>query len=91
MGETHVPVFNMGLGQKFYFNRIFGIRTDLGFMVYQGANYFTAKNGRVSPLLDSNRPNSGVPPFQETKKRLSEFESSMVYGIRFSLSIIFLI
>ena len=90
IGGDHVPAFNLGLGQKFYFNRNWGVRTDLGFMAYQGANYFTAKNGRISPLLHSSDPRSGAR-FTETKKKLSEFEPSMIYDVRLSLSLIFLI
>ncbi len=90
LGGENVPAFNLGLGQKFYFNRIWGIRADLGLMIYQGANYFTAKNGRISPLLHSSDPRSGVR-FKETKKKLSEFEPSMMYDTRLSLSLIFLI
>ena len=90
LGGDNVPAFNLGLGQKFYFNRSWGIRTDLGLMVYQGANYFTAKNGRDSPLLHSSDPRSEVR-FKETKKKLSEFEPSMIYDIHLSLSLIFLI
>ncbi len=91
IGGDNVPALNLGLGQKFYFNRRLGLRTDLGLMAYQGVNYFTAKNGRNSPLLHSSDPKSGVAPFRETKKRISEFEPSMIYNIRLSLSLIFLI
>lgn len=90
VGGDSVPAFNLGFGQKFYFNRYWGIRADLGLMIYKGANYFTSKNGRISPLLHSSDPRSGVR-FKETQKKLSEFESTMIYGTRLSVSLIFLI
>ena len=90
IGGDSVPTASLGFGQKFYFNKNWGIRTDMGLMIYRGANYFASKNGNISPLLHSSDPRSGVR-FKETKKKLSEFEPTMIYGTRLSVSLIFLI
>ena len=90
VGGENVPALNLGLGQKFYFNKNWGLRTDLGVLVYQGVNYFAAKDGDpYTPLLDSTRPSA--PRFEPTQKKPSEFESNMAYDTRISLSLIFLI
>lgn len=37
-GDSKSPAFNIGLGQKFYFNKYFSFRYDLRFIFYQGPN-----------------------------------------------------
>lgn len=36
LGDVNKPVFNAGLGQKFYLSKSFALRFDLRFLVYQG-------------------------------------------------------
>ena len=81
IGGDSRPVFHLGLGQKFYFNRYWGIRADLGMMIYRGVNYFQGKGGKVSsPLLDAKK-----------QLEVDQFDSTMNYNTRFSLSLILLI
>ena len=80
IGGDSRPVFHLGLGQKFYFNKYWGIRADLGLMIYQGVNYFQGKNEKRSPLLDTKEP-----------RKTGEFDSTTTYNTRFSLSLILLI
>ncbi len=90
VGGENVPALNLGLGQKFYVNKNWGFRADLGIIIYQGVNYFKGKDGEFSPLLDA-RGRKGVKEFIKAPKKPSEFESSMSYDTRISVSLIFLI
>ncbi len=89
MGGESAPALNLGLGQKFYFNKNWGLRADLGLLIYQGVNYFAGRDGEDdSPLLDNKGRGRD---FIEAPKKPSEFESNMIYDTRISLALIFLI
>lgn len=86
-GET-TPAFNVGIGQKFYFNKRWGIRADLGLMAYEGVNFFVASDGGNSPLQDTSGSaaddvTSDVP--------VSAFDRQMNYDMHFSLALIILL
>lgn len=85
-GET-VPALNLGIGQKFYFSKNWGIRADLGLMAYEGVNYFVGKGGSRTPLEDS----SANPTFTATDKTPDEFDRQMNYDLHFSIALIILI
>ena len=89
LGGENAPALNLGLGQKFYFSKNWGLRADLGFMIYQGVNYFAGRDGEETPIFE--RVYDGKSEFIEAPKKPSEFESTMSYNIRISLSLIFLI
>lgn len=88
LGGESTPVFNIGMGQKFYITKNWGLRADLGLMAYQGINYFLAKGGGQSPLVDvvadpSDNPTSTFKP--------GAFEREMNYDLHLSVSLIFLL
>ena len=90
VGGENLPAINLGLGQKFYFNRYMGVRLDLGFLFYQGVNYFEGKDGEPSPLIDSNKPDYNFQ-FEKSPKKPSEFEADLTLDTRLTLALIFLI
>lgn len=83
-GET-TPALNVGIGQKFYFSKRWGIRADLGLMAYKGVNFFAnSSGGTPSPIEDTGTSvNSAVP--------VSAFDRQMNYNMHFSVALIFLI
>ena len=86
-GET-TPAFQVGMGQKFYFSKWWGIRADLGLLAYEGVNFFLGKGGATSPLQDTSGSNADnvtqtVP--------VSEFEREFNYDLSFVVSLIFLL
>lgn len=84
IGGEAAPAFNLGIGQKFYFSKKWGIRADLGMLAYQGINYFLAKGGGTSPLQDTgNNVNAAVP--------VSAFEREMNYDLHLSIALIILL
>ena len=86
-GET-APALNMGIGQKFYFNKRWGIRADLGLMAYEGVNFFVASDGGNSPLQDT----SGSTADDVTAEvPISEFDRQMNYDLHFSVALIILL
>lgn len=86
-GET-APALNLGLGQKFYFSKNWGIRADLGLMAYQGVNYFLSSGGGSSPLQDT----SAVTTDDVTSEvPVSAFEREMNYDLHLSVALIILI
>ena len=90
VGGENLPAFNFGFGQKFYFNKFMGVRLDLGFLLYQGVNYFEGKDNEPSPLIDSDDPKYNFR-FEESFKKPSEFESDLILDTRLTLALIFLI
>ncbi len=87
-GET-TPALNIGMGQKFYFSKKWGIRADMGLMAYEGVNFFKASNGGSSPLADSTV--AGSTPFVASQKTASEFERQINYDLHLSLAVIILL
>jgi outer membrane beta-barrel protein len=85
IGGESTPMFNVGLGQKFYFSQRWGIRTDLSLMAYQGLNYFAGSGGASTPLEDTG---SGFEAIQKTP---SEFDRQMNYDMQLTVSVIILI
>ena len=86
-GET-TPALNIGMGQKFYFSKRWGIRADLGLMAYEGVNYFLASDGGASPIQDT----SGDPTDDVTAEvPISEFDRQMNYDLHFSIALIILL
>ena len=86
-GET-APALNIGMGQKFYFSKNWGIRADLGLMAYEGVNFFVASDGGSSPLQDTSGSTaddvtSDVP--------VGDFDRQMNYDLHFSIAVIFLL
>ncbi len=82
-GET-TPALNLGIGQKFYFSKNWGIRADLGLMAYEGVNFFVSSSGGQSPLADTaNNVTTDVP--------VSDFDRQMNYDLHFSLALIILL
>lgn len=87
-GET-TPAFNIGIGQKFYFGKNWGIRADLGMLAYQGVNFFEGAGGSKTPLEDAIGSPSNT--FTPTQKNPSDFEREMNYDLHLSVAVIFLI
>lgn len=87
-GET-TPALNLGIGQKFYFNKRWGFRVDLGLMAYEGVNFFVASDGGPSPLEDSF--NSGSNPTITADRNVSDFDRQMNYDMHFSVALIVLL
>jgi outer membrane beta-barrel protein len=85
-GET-TPAFNIGIGQKFYFSKRWGIRADLGLMAYEGVNYFVASNGGTSPLQDTSSPADDII----ADVPVAAFDRTMNYDMHFALSLIILL
>jgi len=85
-GET-TPALNIGMGQKFYFGKRWGIRADLGLMAYEGVNYFLGSGGTKTPLEDS----IANPSFTATAKMPSEFDRQMNYDLHLSIALIVLL
>ena len=84
IGGEAAPAFNLGLGQKFYISKNWGIRADLGMLAYQGVNFFLAKGGGTSPLQDTgNNVTAEVP--------ISAFEREMNYDLHLSVALIILL
>ncbi len=88
IGGEATPVFNAGIGQKFYVTKNWGIRADLGLMAYQGLNYFLGSGGTQSPLIDvvatpGDEPTAVLSP--------SAFEKEMNYDLHLSIAVIFLL
>ncbi len=86
-GET-VPALNLGIGQKFYFSKNWGIRADLGLMAYEGVNFFVGSDGGQTPLFDNV---NNATDFEATDKLPSEFDRQMNYDMHFSVALIILI
>lgn len=87
IGGVTTPALNIGVGQKFYFNKNWGIRADLGLMAYQGINYFVGSGGGSSPLEDS----SSNPGFQAIDRVPGDFDTQMIYDMHMTISVIFMI
>ncbi len=88
IGGESTPVFNVGMGQKFYFSKNWGIRADLGLMAYQGVNYFLGKGGTPSPLVDVvATPADDLTAIVPT----NAFEREMNYDLHLSIAVIFLL
>lgn len=86
-GET-TPALNLGIGQKFYFNRRWGVRADLGLMAFEGVNYFVGSDGGSSPLQDT----SGNAADDVTSTvPVSAFDRQMNYNMHFSVALIILL
>lgn len=83
-GET-TPAFNIGMGQKFYFSKNWGIRADLGLLAYEGVNYFLSADGSPSPLQDTtgSAVTSDVP--------VGAFDREMNYDLHLSIALIILL
>ncbi len=50
-GGNYLPAFTLGIGQRFYFGKNWGIRFDLMGLMYPGPNYTSLKG---PPILDNN-------------------------------------
>ncbi len=87
IGDEMAPALNIGMGQKFYFNKRWGIRADLGLMAYEGVNYFRASDGSPSPLQDKD--NDTVSITEEVS--VSQFERQMNYDLHFSVALIIML
>ena len=46
-GGAYLPAFTLGIGQRFYFGKNWGIRFDLIGLMYPGPNYTSLKGGPV--------------------------------------------
>lgn len=86
-GETS-PALNIGIGQKFYFSKNWGIRADLTLMAYEGVNFFDGNGGGKTPLEDSPSTSGTFTP---TDKTPADFDKQMNYDMQLALSVIFLI
>jgi outer membrane beta-barrel protein len=88
VGGEAAPALNLGIGQKFYFSKNWGIRADLGLMAYEGVNFFAGSDGGPSPLQDTSGSSADdvladVP--------ISEFDRQMNYDLHFSLALVILL
>lgn len=86
-GET-TPALNIGLGQKFYFNKRWGIRADLGLMAYEGVNFFVGSDGGPSPLEDTS---TSTADDVIAEVPIGEFDRQMNYDLHFSVALIILL
>ncbi|MCJ8277116.1 MAG: outer membrane beta-barrel domain-containing protein [Bdellovibrionales bacterium] len=89
IGGEAVPAFNIGMGQKFYFSKRWGIRADLGLLAYEGVNYFAASDGSTTPLEDD-----ATTPGNEALTRdlsINAFERTMNYDLHLSVALIILL
>jgi len=75
---------NIGFGQKFYMTKNFGIRTDLGFVIYNAPNYVQAN----TPLLDDPAISTDDNPSEISA---SEFEKITNFDLQLSLSVFLLL
>jgi outer membrane beta-barrel protein len=85
IGGESTPMFNVGLGQKFYFSKRWGIRTDLSLLAYQGVNYFRGSDGGSTPLQDTG------PGFEAVQRVPGDFERRTNYDMQMTISVIILI
>lgn len=86
-GET-TPAFQLGMGQKFYFSKRWGVRADLSLMAYEGVNFFQGAGGAQTPLQDEI---DDANDFVATNKSVSEFERQMNYDLNFAITLIILL
>ncbi len=86
-GET-TPALNVGIGQKFYFSKNWGIRADLGLMAYEGVNFFVSSNGGPSPLQDTS---ATAADDVTSDVAVSAFDRQMNYDMHFSIALIILL
>ncbi len=90
IGGESVPAFNMGLGQKFYFSKRWGIRADLSLVAYEGVNFFERSNGSGGSPIEDSYSTGGSPGITQDVSA-SEFGRQMNYDLNFALSLIILL
>lgn len=59
IGDATKPIFNVGVGQKFYFTSNIGLRVDLRFLVYQGPDPLSKDMSSTSSANLSEQPSAG--------------------------------
>jgi outer membrane beta-barrel protein len=88
IGGQTTPVFNIGMGQKFYFSKRWGIRADLGLMAYNGVNYFAGSGGTPSPLQDTS---GSAPDTVTSQVPVGSFDREMNFDMHLSIAVIVLL
>lgn len=77
MDSDNSPALNLGVGQNFFFTKNIGLRADLRWLIFQGANAPTKSLRSVG----ANDP----------KPSASDFEKRIFYNSQLGLSLVFLI
>lgn len=77
MDTDNSPALNLGVGQNFFFTKNIGLRADLRWLIFQGAN-------ATSKSLRSVNGNDPAPA-------ASAFEKRIYYNSQLGLSLVFLI
>jgi hypothetical protein len=72
IGDSLNPVFNFGLGQKFYFSQKYALRFDLRFNVYNGPNV-------VSGTIPASGPAPSASSFDQRVYLGSMLAGSFIY------------
>lgn len=90
IGGEMTPALNIGMGQKFYVSKNWGIRADLGLLAYSGVNYFLSSGGGKTPLIDDTTT-TGTNEAAINDTSVGAFEREMNYDLHLSVSLIILL
>jgi outer membrane beta-barrel protein len=74
MGTASTVGLNIGLGQNFFFTQNLGVRADLRWLIFQGPDAASAKNG-----LDPNQPAPSTGSFSDRIYYNTQLGFSLVY------------